>query len=159
MRILVFSDTHGRTERMLDVIRETPHDMVVHLGDCVADARRIEAEFPDENLRYVAGNDLYDVMSRTPTRALFAAGRIAVMAVHGHDYSVRATMSKLYETAKSLSVALVLYGHTHVPRVDTHDGVTMFSPGSCSLDRSRTGNSWGLVEVEGEKVKCQIMYF
>ena len=43
---------------MLEVIASVEHDLVLHLGDCVADARCIEAQFPSTRLRYIAGNDL-----------------------------------------------------------------------------------------------------
>ena len=159
MKILVFSDTHGNPDRMLETIGSQAHDLVVHLGDCVRDAMKIKEQFPEENLRYVAGNDLYDVMSGAPRREIFALGKVVVFASHGHDYGVHAGLSRLAETAQMLGAKLVLYGHTHVPHIETRGGVTYFNPGSCSLDRSGLGPGWGLVTIEGEDVQCELKFF
>lgn len=144
---------------MLEVIACVEHDLVLHLGDCVADARYIEREFPDERLRYVAGNNLHDVMSQTPEKLLFMEAGVVIFMTHGQDYQVRSGVAQLYEAASRCGAGLVLYGHTHVPHMETRGGITFFNPGSASLDRSRMGESWGLVEIEGGRIECQIQYF
>ena len=159
MKILVFSDTHGRAQGMIDVISSEPHDLVVHLGDCVRDVYEAQEAFPDERIRHVQGNDLHDMLSSAPRREVFVLDKAVVLAVHGHDHRVSGGVSRLAETAQALGAKLVLYGHTHVPHIETRDGVTYFNPGSCSLDRSGLGNSWGLVTIEGEKVNCELMFF
>lgn len=159
MKILVFSDTHGRPQRMLEVIASVEHDLVLHLGDCVADARRIETQFPSTRLRYIAGNDLHDVMSRVPGRQLFMEAGVVIFMTHGQDYHVRAGTAQLYEAAQSCGAGLVLYGHTHIAHTEVRGGITFFNPGSASLGRSQMGESWGLVEIQGGTIQCQTIYF
>lgn len=159
MKILVFSDTHGRAQGMIDVIAAEPHDLVVHLGDCVRDVYEAQEAFPGEKIRYVAGNDLHDVMSGAPRRDIFVLGKTVVMMTHGHDYRVSSGVSRLAETAQAIGAKLVLYGHTHVPHIETRGGVTCFNPGSCSLDRSGLGPSWGLVTIEGDTINCELRFF
>lgn len=159
MKILVFSDTHGRTERMLEVIGSVEHDLVLHLGDCVADARCIEREFPSERLRYVAGNNLHDVMSHVPGQLLFMEAGVVIFMTHGQDYLVRSGTAQLYTAALRCGARLVLYGHTHIGHVEMRGGIIFFNPGSASLDRSRMGESWGLVEIQGGRIECRILYF
>jgi predicted phosphodiesterase len=33
MRILIISDTHGKLEPMMSVLKNEPHDMAIHCGD------------------------------------------------------------------------------------------------------------------------------
>ena len=158
MRILVFSDTHGRTQRMLEVIASVEHDLVLHLGDCVADAQDIERQFPMMPVRYVAGNDLRDRISGVPGQLFFMEAGVVIFMTHGQDAHVRSGIGQLYPIAQSCGAGLVLYGHTHVAHVETRDGITFLNPGSASLDRSGMGESWGLVEIQEGKVECRIEY-
>ena len=159
MRILVFSDTHGRAQGMIDVISSEPHDLVVHLGDCVRDVYELQQALPDEKIRFVAGNDLHDMLSGAPRRDIFRLEKYTVLMTHGHDYRVSAGVSRLAETAQAVGADLVLYGHTHVPHIETRGGITYFNPGSCSLDRSGLGAGWGLVTIEGDRANCELMFF
>ena len=56
MKILVFSDSHGRTLGMVRAVRQQQPDAVFHLGDCERDTQRLEKEFPDLPLYRVCGN-------------------------------------------------------------------------------------------------------
>jgi predicted phosphodiesterase len=33
MRILIISDTHGKVDTMLEVLKKEPHDIAIHAGD------------------------------------------------------------------------------------------------------------------------------
>ena len=41
MNILVFSDSHGNTARMAEVVRREQPDQIFHLGDVSRDARAL----------------------------------------------------------------------------------------------------------------------
>ena len=41
MKILVFSDSHGKYERMADVISRSKYDAVIFLGDGISDFDRV----------------------------------------------------------------------------------------------------------------------
>ena len=57
IRLLVFSDSHGNTEKM---ITQTENligiDYIIHLGDHAKDARWLETLFPEIRTIYVRGN-------------------------------------------------------------------------------------------------------
>ena len=158
MRMLVFSDTHGRWDTMYDIICAQAHDMVLHLGDCTADILEIGNRLPQEKLRYVPGNDLRDIMLRLPARQLFVQQGAVIFMTHGQDYSVRAGLSRLYEAAKSCGAALALYGHTHVAHMEKRGEMVLLNPGSLTLDRSGMGGSYAVVDIEEGEVKCRIEY-
>lgn len=158
MTILVFSDTHGRTEKMTDIILSVKHDLVLHLGDCVSDILEIERTLPNEKIRYVPGNDLHDVMMRLPKQQIFMERGAVIFMTHGQEFSVRYGTGSLYNTAQQCGAQLALYGHTHVPRLETKDGMKIMNPGSLELDRSGLGGSYGVAEIDGGKIDCRIEY-
>lgn len=57
MKILVFSDTHGRTDKMYDIIsRKKSAELVIHLGDCCSDLESVRGSFPEKAFLGVRGN-------------------------------------------------------------------------------------------------------
>ena len=56
-----------------------------------------------------------------------------ILFTHGHGFSVKLGMERLYEAAKLNAADLVLYGHTHEAKTEYIDGIHYVNPGSvCS---------------------------
>ena len=96
MRLIVFSDTHGRCSMLPQCVRRTGPDMIVHLGDHMRDTRIIEESFPEIPLYAVPGNCDFSSAEDTLT---FSAGGVLVFATHGHRYGVKSTMDSLLNSA------------------------------------------------------------
>ena len=45
-RILVLSDSHGNVNNMVTAVSRLHPDMIIHLGDCWADAEQLHRKFP-----------------------------------------------------------------------------------------------------------------
>ena len=73
MRIIVFSDSHGRTGNLFDVIEKHRNttDMFIHLGDGEPEADMVKSAYPEIDLRYVRGN--CDINSGAPMSLLIEA--------------------------------------------------------------------------------------
>ena len=56
MRILVLSDSHGCVEPMEQCVERVQPQVILHLGDCVRDAQRLEERCPRIPLLGVPGN-------------------------------------------------------------------------------------------------------
>ena len=58
MKILIFSDSHRKISKMLEIIKKNSVEigMVIHLGDNIADTDYIKKDFPDIPLLAVPGN-------------------------------------------------------------------------------------------------------
>lgn len=136
MRLVVFSDTHGRTQLLEGVVRRTQPDILVHLGDHIRDSRVLSETFPDIPLFAVPGN--CDFAAREPDTLEFYAGPVKVFATHGHRYYVKSTMDSLLNAAHFAGAQLVLYGHTHMARIDYPAGMTVVNPGSSGLGTEPT---------------------
>ena len=44
-KILVLSDSHGNVDNMVKAVERTHPDMMIHLGDCWADAQKLKVKF------------------------------------------------------------------------------------------------------------------
>lgn len=89
------------------------------------------SEFPSIPLYAVPGN--CDFASREQDTLEFYAGPVKVFATHGHRYYVKSTMDSLLNAAHFSGAQLVLYGHTHIARIEYPAGMTVVNPGSSGL--------------------------
>ena len=131
MILAVFSDTHGNTAGMLSAVRRMRPDVLVHLGDNLRDSAELAREFPELPLHAVPGN--CDFARREPDTDTFMAGLVTVFATHGHRYSVKYGLDSLLNAAHFSGAGLVLYGHTHIARIDYYGGMTVVNPGTSGL--------------------------
>lgn len=133
MRVLIVSDTHGRSHNLISVLEmEQPIDLLIHLGDLEGDEDILEplAECPVE---MVAGNN--DYFSKIPREKIIQIGNFKALITHGHNFHVSFGIQDLKEEAISLGVDIVMFGHTHRPFLEIDENLTVLNPGSLSFPR------------------------
>lgn len=132
-KILIVSDTHGYNEALWQVInKEEPFDMLVHCGDFENNPSILETKV-DCDVHMVSGNnDWGGGLSRTQ---VFNIGHHKVVLVHGHRYRLWEDLSSLVYLARENEADIVMFGHLHLPIVQTMDGVTLINPGSLTYPR------------------------
>lgn len=159
MTLLVFSDSHGRTSKMLEAFDRQikKPDAVVFLGDGLRDISYCDGwEVP---VLCVCGNcDVFSVFGgiHAEDEMVTNLGGKRIMMTHGHDYSVKSTLSRLCIAANRNKADIVLFGHTHqplakyLPAGETEYGVTLekplylFNPGSIGGYDA----SFGCIEID-----------
>ena len=115
MDIVVISDTHGRTDRLSEIMRRTNCGILLFLGDGLRDLQVVR---DDVTVRAVRGNcDFYG--ADIPETRLEVFGPYRVFMTHGHRYSVKLGLGAAIGAAARANADVLLYGHTHVPEV-TH---------------------------------------
>lgn len=133
MRILIVSDTHGSVRNFDEVIeREKDIDMLLHLGDVEGDDDYMEAVL-NCPVHIVGGNN--DFFSRLPNEIEIRIGKYKVFMTHGHGYHVSMDTRRLKQVARARHADIVMYGHTHRPKIDLEDDVIVVNPGSLSYPR------------------------
>lgn len=133
MKILVVSDSHGNTLGLRRILGLEQPDCMVHLGDGWRDAERLHGEFPDLAVEQVPGNcDLGRWESAE--RLCFFAGH-PVFLCHGHTLGVKQGLLRASLAAKERGAELLLFGHTHQPMLDFHNGLWLLNPGSVGAAR------------------------
>jgi len=153
MKILVFSDSHGNTNLMHQVIDKTKCDMIIHLGDCYDDYLELKDCY-DIPMAGVVGN--VDFASDGPSHEVINVCDYKIFITHGHRYRVKHHLLHLDEKAKELKVDIALFGHTHMPMIEEGHHLLM-NPGSISRPRE-IGPSYGIIHLDPSQVKAEIIY-
>ena len=152
MNILVLSDSHGRGNRIDEVLQRQikKPDAIIFLGDGLRD---IEYCSTDSTPLFVVkgNNDIYNYFNggEAEEELLFTLGEKKIFITHGHLYGVKSNIGYLLQTAAKKGADIVLYGHTHeafeavVDNEDNEYGLKLpkpiyvMNPGSIG-DRSAT---------------------
>lgn len=158
MKVLVFSDSHGHTDRMTGIINRTDEiGLIIHLGDVVKDAEEIQYMFKDIKVEYVAGNN--DWFSGVPGEKTIHINGKKVLITHGNSYGVKNGYERIIERGQELGVDIVLFGHTHIPYENHHNNIMLINPGSISLPAAGKQPSYCILEVSEQKIRSKIHAF
>lgn len=154
-RIAVFSDTHGRLDRLPFALeRMGTVDAFIHLGDFAHDAERI-AELLPVPYHAVSGNcDCYRGTDGNafPREEIVTIEKASLLCVHGDAFRDTYSLSLKAEEAHC---AAVLYGHTHIPDLSASGAVLIVNPGSLSLPRGGSRASFAILTVDGKDVNVR----
>jgi putative phosphoesterase len=153
MKIMVVSDTHGNYHAPLQIFKETGAEMLIHLGDEIEDAATLELIL-DRPVMKVPGN--CDPGSQEPRDLLKKIADRLFFITHGDQYQVKNGLNRLVEKAKDLKAAVALFGHTHIPLIQKHDGVLLINPGA--LMAGSDSRSYALLTVTNSKITSEIIY-
>ena len=131
LNVVVFSDSHGKRDRVASLIARTSADTVLFLGDGLADL----AAIPDGvDVRAVRGNcDLFGAAD-TPTHRIVTLGAYRLYLTHGHQEGVKYGLDTAIAAALAEDADALLYGHTHRAMERTYTagstlcGVTLTRP-------------------------------
>ena len=67
-------------------------------------------------------------------------------------------MLKLKYKALEFGANIVLYGHTHIGKIDFKEGIWFINPGSASLPRD-IGKSFAIIYIEEDSIEPNIIRF
>jgi len=157
VKFLVFSDTHGEKEPLLQVMeRHHKEEMkIFHCGDYCIPART----FPE--IIFVKGNCDRDV--EVPEENVIEIGGLRILHVHGHKYKVKETSLKLQYRAMELEANFVLFGHTHIPTCVMNKNILYLNPGSLLIPRFYSVPTYATVDVspvsEDGKVRLDVDFY
>lgn len=131
MKLLIFSDSHGSTDNMVRAVElEQAHtlDAIIHLGDGWRDAEELHRLYPRLPLEQVPGN--CDLGRFEERERLVFFGTYRLLLCHGHTLGVKSSLLRAAYTAHERGAQALLFGHTHNPYIDYHDGLWLINPGS-----------------------------
>ena len=146
-RVLVLSDSHGNLNNMIYAVKTISPELIIHLGDCWADATLLQKKFPDVPMEQVPGN--CDCTQEFAERVLLIEGK-SVLICHGHTYNVKAGYLNLQYGAQEKGVDVALFGHTHRVFYGTHNGITYLNPGSIGSPAYGVPPSYGILTLDAD---------
>jgi putative phosphoesterase len=162
MRIVVLADTHlrdGRPRQLPDRVWAAIDDcaLVLHAGD-VVDRTLLDAlDARNVPYRAVLGNNDLELRGLLPERIEVDLAQVPVAMVHesGATKGRAARLRKWFPAAR-----VVVFGHSHTPCNEWHDGQLLFNPGSPTERRRQPLHSFGVLELDaGQVVSNEIIGF
>jgi len=149
MKIGVISDTHGLLRpEALAALRGS--DCIIHAGD-IGDPSILNELSRLAPLTAVRGNvDREKWARKIPETNVVEAGGISIYVLHN--------LEDLDLKPEAAGFVAVIYGHSHVPKQETKNGVLYFNPGSAGPRRFRLPVSIGWLMVEGAKLRAEICH-
>ncbi|MBK5242073.1 metallophosphoesterase [Clostridium sp.] len=156
MRIGVISDTH-RNDSSIELLGEKIKavDVLIHLGDNVDDISIIKRHYKGKIIN-VKGN--CDFSTKTPYDRVEDIAGIKIFLTHGHKYSVKENLHKLRYKALETGANIVLYGHTHIAKIDFEEGIWYINPGSASEPRDGA-RSFAIINIDGGVINPTLTRF
>ena len=132
MKILLVSDTHGRDERLEEVLKLEKPDFLCHMGDLEGseDHIRVITKCP---LAMVSGNnDFWTDLNPEVTLELHG---FRIFMTHGHYYYAHSGNEQLKSAGRRNGADIVLFGHTHRPTLEWDKDIIVANPGSLTFPR------------------------
>lgn len=134
MKIGVVSDTHGRIHpRVFDLFAGVDH--ILHAGDIgrseiVTELRTLAP------LTAIHGNvDTFPLVSQFPATGFITLEYARIFIIHIVADRSAAGVRRLLEEAGATGASVIVYGHTHEPRIEIVDNVLLFNPGAAGPAR------------------------
>jgi putative phosphoesterase len=154
-KLLVISDIHGNMPAIIAVLRWAAgelarSDMAVFLGDGLRELAfaRQQTGFSCE-WKKVRGNN--DEVSAVPESDVFDFGGHRFYLCHGHRHALYNGFDKLASSAFKAGADAALFGHAHVPCLETVNGLLLINPGGIGRARSDAGETFAVIECMPEK--------
>jgi hypothetical protein len=152
MKLVVFSDSHGRPSPMIETAEQEQPDLILFLGDGEADISRLQWALPQIPVVAVAGN--CDYGRELPLDRVLEVEGKKIFLCHGHTRGVKQGLGGLIAEGHRQGADLALYGHTHLPKTDWDGNMTILNPGTIGSIGKKT---YGVVEIEGGQLRTAIL--
>jgi putative phosphoesterase len=142
----VISDTHGllRPEAVA-ALHGSEH--IIHAGD-LGDPAIIDRLGEIAPVTAVRGNVDYWA-KEIPATQVFEIGVVSIYVIHN--------LEELDLEPEAAGFSAVVYGHSHIPKQETKNGVLYFNPGSAGPKRFRLPVTVGRLRIRDGKLKAEIV--
>lgn len=128
MKLLVLSDSHGRTGKLKNIIDENSDaDMIIYLGD---GERDFEAAVSNTNTEHIQVCGNCDRMSMEQVTIIREFAGVKFYITHGFEQGVKYGLGKIETLCSYSGCSVALFGHTHRQHLSENCGVTLFNPGA-----------------------------
>ena len=144
----VISDTHGSLRpEAVEALRGS--DRILHAGD-VGDPKILEALARIAPVTAIRGNiDTEPWASTLPETEVIEAGNISIYMLHN--------LRQLDLKPEGAGFRVVIYGHSHKPKIEEKNGVLYFNPGSAGPRRFHLPVIVGRLMIQSRKVWAELI--
>jgi putative phosphoesterase len=144
----IISDTHGLLRpAAVEALRVS--DRILHSGD-IGTPEVLKALAKIAPVTAVRGNVDTAPWARTlPETEVVEAGGVSIYILHDR--------TQLDLTPEATGFRVVIYGHSHQPKIEEKNGVLYFNPGSAGPRRFHLPVSVGRLTIAAGKVEAQLV--
>jgi uncharacterized protein len=148
MTLGIISDTHGLLRpEAVEAMRGS--DRILHAGD-VGAPEILEALARMAPLTAIRGNvDTAPWARRLPKTEVIEAGDVSIYMLHD--------LGQLDLKPEAAGFRVVIYGHSHQPKIEEKNGVLYFNPGSAGPRRFRLPVSVGRIGIARGDVCAELI--
>ncbi len=162
LAIGVISDTHvyehGRRQlpaEVLDLFGRAGVGLILHAGDLNDHTILSALEAIAPVLAVSGNNDSAELLDSLPIKIRFRVGRFSFVLVHGHQGRTARAVARTFAGG----VDCVIYGHSHIPRIEEVAGTILFNPGSPTDRRWGPHFGIGLIRVTANRCLPELLLF
>ncbi len=162
LTIGVLSDTHiypgGRRRLPPEVpalFRRAGVNLITHAGDVNDRSLLTELAEIAPVLAVVGNNDSTELREMLPEKIELRAGRFSFVLIHGHQGRTARAAARTFVG----KVDCVIYGHSHIPMIETISDTTLINPGSPTDRRWQPHFGIGLIHVSVEHCRPELLLF
>jgi uncharacterized protein len=148
MTLGVISDTHGLLRpEAVEALRGC--DRILHAGD-VGASEILKALAQIAAVTAIRGNVDTDSWARSlPETEVVEVGGVSIYMLHN--------LGQLDLKPEAAGFRVVIYGHSHQPKMEERKGVLYFNPGSAGPRRFRLPVSLGKLTIAAGKVQAELV--
>ncbi|MGR3221092.1 MAG: metallophosphoesterase family protein [Candidatus Anammoxibacter sp.] len=147
-KIGVISDTHGLVRpAVIEAFKGV--DLIIHAGD-IGKPEVLETLQKIAKVYHVKGNvDAGKWTKSFPKTEVVTAGKVFLYVIHDID--------ELDLNPKAAGFSVVIYGHSHIPKIEKQNGVLFVNPGSAGQSRFSLPESVALLYVNEKSVEAEFV--
>ena len=157
MKLLIMSDSHQNIDNMRYAAKQTNPDAIMHLGDHISDAQKLQQMLPDTLVYMVKGK--CDPHGSGEDELFLTIENVKIFMTHGHIYGVKRGFSALTQRARQIGADIALFGHTHRAALYQEYGMWIMCPGQMQWQSTFLAASYGIVTIDGNRSDCVIHMF
>ncbi|MFD0050072.1 metallophosphoesterase family protein [Actinomycetes bacterium NPDC127524] len=161
MKIIVLSDTHMPKKAKKfpsPLLKELKNaDLIIHAGDWQTIAVYNDLRKYGK-VEGVYGNvDSQQILERFPDKQILTVKQFKIGLIHGHGKKWT-TEKRALIAFKDDDVDMIIYGHSHIPKITHENKCLLFNPGSPTDKRRQMQYSFGIVTA-GETLQAKHVFF
>jgi len=162
-KILVLADSHTDINTMRGGVDIEKPDVIIHLGDHIADAALLNKVYPLIKMYNVLGNtDAKNENEEEWIKYVDICGK-RIMLTHGNIFLNESTISADISTIfnndnRSANADIILFGHTHAPYINYRYNRWVMNPGSIRrIPGKNIHATYGILKIDSGKIQCGII--
>ncbi len=150
MKVLIFSDVHGKKERLEAILEKHPDvEYRISLGDTELKRKFLQKH----DIVAIKGNYPFDA-GFTYEHMMDIKGR-KLLFVHGHKYRVKYGYDRLYYKILEAEADIALHGHTHELSHQEISGKHIINPGAVNHARGSFTETYMTMEFLDRSVHIE----